>query len=180
MKSFQIFLIFIFFSLSLSLSIKKSKQIVRIHPNDEWTYGSISPKVELKTNLTKKYSTMLKNSNKQLITLGIEGSHQKPGQVDLENTVVISDDPKYTYYDGVSGKVSSENPIRKDVLTKDYEDMTKRPEKKLITLGLNSSALRDFENQVIVKGTENLSIDPNVFLAKNKKKKRNDGHKKRE
>lgn len=178
MKSLQILLIFIF--CSLSLSIKKSKQIVRIHPNDEWTYGSISPNVELRSNLTNKYSTMLKNSNKQLITLGIVGSHQKPGQVNLDNTVVISDDPKYTHYDGVSGKVSLENPIRKDVLTKDYEDMTKRPEKKLISLGLNTSALRDFENQVIVKGTENLSIDPNVFLAKNKKKKRNESHKKRE
>lgn len=180
MKSLQIFLIFIFFFVSLSLSVRKSKQIIRIHPNDEWTYGSISPKVELKTNLTNKYSNMLKNSNKQLITLGIVGSHQKPGQVDLENTVVISDDPKYSYYDSVSGKVSSQNPIRKDVLTNNYEDMTKRPEKKLITLGLNTTALRDFENQVIVKGTENLSIDPNVFLGKSKKTKRNDGHKKRE
>jgi hypothetical protein len=178
MKSLKIFLLFIFFT--ISFSTKKSKQILRIHPSDEWTYGSISPKVELTSNLTNKYSTMLKNSNKQLVTLGISSSAQKPGQVDLENTVVISDDPKYASYDGVTGKVSKENPIRKDVLTNKYDDMAKRSEKKLISLGINSTALRDFENQVIVKGTENLSIDPNAFLEKTNKKKRKDHHKKRE
>ena len=72
---------------------------------DEWTVGAIVPiEKNVHPQLTQDYEEMLKNSDKKLISLGLNNS----GIVNLKETVVISDNPKYLYNDGITGKISLE------------------------------------------------------------------------
>lgn len=147
------FLFFLFLNLSSSL-----KRPLIKHETDEWMEGSISKKQNLfSPPITEKYEEMLKNREKKLISLGLNNS----GIVNLNDTVVISDDMKYIGDDGVTGALSSRPPNEKNQITYHYEEMLADKNKKIISMNVNRTAFYDPDSQVVVKNTGEMpAIDP--------------------
>lgn len=140
-------------------------QIPLLHSQDNWTYGTINrnpPKKRI-SPLTERYEEMLYNPNKKLISIGLNNS----GAVNLNETVVLSNSPIYRSEDGIRGRISKQ--IRKEIkpeLTQNYEEMLKDSHQKIISLGVNTSAYYDPDNQVIISGTQDL-IPENAYEKNN-------------
>lgn len=134
--------------------ISSSTNIPTIHPEDNWMYGALASQLpeRIYPTITTTYEEMLSNPKKKMISLGVNNS----GIIDLNKTVVISGEPKYIYEeDGVQGTLAPvHKAIKKLPLTDQYEEMLKNTEKKLISLGVNSTAFYDPDNEIIIKGTE--------------------------
>ena len=140
-----------------------STSIPTIHPEDNWMFGSLAAPLPRIYNspITHSYEEMLSNPKKRLISLGVNNS----GTIDLNKSIIIDAEPRYVFDDGVLGTLSPvHKPMRKLPLTEQYEEMLKDTQKKLISLGVNSSAFYDPDNQVIMQGTEN--VNPLNVLGK--------------
>lgn len=181
MKPFNFFIFLIIPFISASSAPSKNfyiaADIPNIHPDDNWMYGSISPSLpeHISPTFTTEYQEMLAKPGKKLLSLGLNNS----GAVDLNSTVVIDDTGRYIYEnDGVQGTIAAiRKPVNKLPLTEQYEQMLKDPETKMISLGVNSSALYDPDNQVIIDGTQDAT--PYDVLDKNFKEFEDEGRKNR-
>jgi len=149
-------LIFIFFSSVHSKEDCSPNKPILKHVEDQWTVGTLAQNQKPGPMLTDSYEEMTKNRDKKMISLGLNNS----GIVNINDTVVISDNPKYVYDDGVTGRFA---PIqkRRPSLTDTYEDMLMNRDKRLISLQVNKTAFYDPDNQVVVAGTGDMPpIDP--------------------
>lgn len=153
----------------LFLLTKAQKPLIK-HEADEWTVGSIASQKNIFNHpLTDNYAEMLQNKEKKMITLGLNNS----GLVDLNSTVVISDDTRYKADDGVTGKISEDTSLGKNELTQYYQEMLSNRNKKILTMQVNNTAFYDPDNQVLVKNTGEMpAIDPldNYYVDKIKGK----------
>lgn len=135
-----------------------------IHPEDNWMFGSLAGPLPHLYNppITTSYEEMLSNPKKKLISMGVNNS----GIIDLNKTIVLDAEPKYVYEDdGVQGTLAPVHKhLKKLPLTEQYEEMLKDTQKKLISLGVNSTAFYDPDSQVILEGTEN--VNPLNVLGK--------------
>lgn len=156
MKLSIVLIPFLFF-LFLNPSTPLKRPLIK-HETDEWMEGSISKKQNLFTPpITDKYEEMLKNPEQKLISLGLNNS----GIVNLNDTVIISDDMKYIGDDGVTGALSSRPPNEKNEITYHYEEMLADKKKRIIALNVNKTAFYDPDSQVVVKNTGEMpAIDP--------------------
>lgn len=137
--------------------VSPTPDIPSIHPEDNWMYGGLSEALpeEISPSITTEYQEMLAKPSKKLITLGLNNS----GLIDLNSTVVLDNTGRYIYEnDGIQGTLAAiSKPAKKLPLTDQYEEMLKDKEKKMISLGINTTAYYDPEGQVIIEGTQKMN-----------------------
>lgn len=157
--------ILLFLSFFFSTILTDNRPIIR-HQEEQWSVGTLAPKLKVdSTPLTDRYEEMIKNHDKKMISLGLNNS----GLINLNDTIVISDNAKYMYEDGVTGKLSPQTSPKKSIITDNYKEMLVDKNKRLISMEVNRTAFYDPDNQVVVKGTGNMpEIDPfdNHYLDK--------------
>lgn len=148
------------------------------HQEEQWTVGTLAKNPKTGPSLTTEYSEMLNNRNKRIISLGLNNS----GLVNLNETVVMSDNLKYLDDDGVTGKLAPVQKGDKPQITQYYEEMLQDRDKRIISLKVNNTAFYDPDSQVVVKGTGEMpEVNPldnylvskleEPYLAKNPAKK---------
>ena len=148
-------LFFILFPSILAEDCAPTKPLLK-HVEEEWSVGTLANRQKPGPILTDSYEEMLKDHDKKMISIGLNNS----GIININDTVVISENPKYIYDDGVTGKFA---PIQKhkSQITQDYGEMLQDRDKKLISLQVNRTAFYDPDNQVVVKGTGDMpTVDP--------------------